>query len=59
VREFHFDPGQQPEIAHPTCDTCGAPMWLMRIEPAEPDHDRRTFECKACSNTVVTIVKYK
>ena len=23
-------------------------MWLARIEPDEPDRDKRTFECPAC-----------
>ena len=58
MREFHFDPGTV-EVVHPTCETCGAPMWLTRIEPDKPDHDRRTFECKACGHLVTEIVKYK
>jgi transposase-like protein len=58
MRDFHYDPGK-PEIAHPTCTRCGAPMWLTRIEPDKPDHDRRTFECKACRKTVVEVVKYR
>ena len=39
----------QQEIAHPRCARCGAPMWLTRIEPYEPDHDQRTFECQAAT----------
>jgi hypothetical protein len=34
-------------------------MWLTRIEPDKADHDRRTFECKACSHFAVEVVKYK
>jgi ribosomal protein S27AE len=58
MREFHFDT-DKIEIAHPTCLRCGAPMWLTRIEPDKPDHDRRTFECKACSNVVVEVIKFR
>jgi hypothetical protein len=58
MREFHLNP-LKVEIAHPTCERCGTPMWLTRIEPDKVDHDKRTFECKACSHLVVEIVKYK
>jgi hypothetical protein len=47
------------EFKHPICAKCGAPMWLARIEPYEPDHDQRTFECQACSNIIIEIVKYR
>ena len=47
------------EIAHPACPVCGAPMWLARIEPDRPDHDKRTFECKACGKTTAEVVKYR
>jgi len=49
----------QQEIAHPRCATCGAPMWLTRIEPYEPDHDQRTFECEACGNSTTEIIKHR
>jgi len=26
-------------------------MWLVCIESNKPDHDKRTFECKACGVT--------
>jgi len=32
-------------------------MWLTRLESDKPDHNRRTFECKACGATKVEIVK--
>ena len=35
----------QPQIPHPNCPKCGTPMWLARIEPDEPNYDRRTYEC--------------
>ena len=34
-------------------------MWLACIEPDEPDHDKRTFECPACPNVTVKIVNYR
>jgi ribosomal protein S27AE len=43
----------------PTCAKCGSPMWLSRIEPDAPDHDRRTFECPRCENEVTEIFKYR
>jgi hypothetical protein len=39
------------EIEHPKCTTCGVSMWLVCIESNKPDHDKRTFECKACGVT--------
>ena len=47
------------EIEHPECAKCGAPMWLARIEPDEPDHDLRTFGCKACGNSKTEIVNFR
>jgi hypothetical protein len=46
-------------IAHPECPECGGEMWLARIEPDRPDHDRRTFECQTCLKVVIKIVKYQ
>ena len=46
-------------IEHPNCARCGAPMWLIRIEPYEPDRDQRSFECQACGNTKIEIVKLR
>ena len=37
------------EIEKPKCEKCGAEMWLARIEPNEPGHDLRTFECPAAT----------
>ena len=48
-----------PEIVHPTCAKCGAPMWLTRIEPDGPGLERRTFECQACQNEVIEVVKFR
>jgi transposase-like protein len=46
-------------IEHPACPACGTAMWLIRIEPDRPDHDKRTFECKACGKTTAEVVKYR
>ena len=39
-----FDPARLV-LDLPICPKCGATMWLARIEPDEPGHDSRTFEC--------------
>jgi hypothetical protein len=44
------------DIEHPKCTACGVSMWLTRIEPDKPDHDKRTFECQACGSTTTAIV---
>ena len=42
-----IDPG--PEITErPTCLLCATRMWLTRIAPDHPDHQKRTFECPVC-----------
>jgi hypothetical protein len=46
------------DIIHPTCAKCGAPMWMTRIEPDGPGLEKRTFECQACQNEAIEIVKY-
>jgi len=57
MRQFESIPHSQDTV-HPTCAKCGAPMWLTRIEPDFPHHEKRTFECKACGGTRTVIVKY-
>jgi hypothetical protein len=49
----------QKGVAHPKCTRCGARMFLAEIEPDEPGHDRRTFECIECGNVQTKTVKYK
>jgi predicted RNA-binding Zn-ribbon protein involved in translation (DUF1610 family) len=46
-------------IAYPNCPACGEQMFLARIEPDRPDHDKRKFECPRCHHEVIEIVKYK
>jgi hypothetical protein len=50
---------QQRIIGRPFCEFCKSQMWLACIEPDEPDHDRRTFECPVCPNVTVKVVKYR
>ena len=50
---------QQRIIGRPFCELCKSQMWLACIEPDEPGHDRRTFECPGCPNVTVRIVKYR
>jgi predicted RNA-binding Zn-ribbon protein involved in translation (DUF1610 family) len=52
---IHF----QLESSRPHCPNCGTLMWLARIEPDEPDHDRRTYECPECDSSITEVVKYK
>lgn len=35
----------------PVCPDCGQDIELVRIEPAAPGHDQRTFECAGCGYT--------
>jgi hypothetical protein len=32
----------------PACPNCGEDLQLAHIEPAEPGHDQRTFNCAGC-----------
>ena len=43
----------------PTCPRCRSAMHLERIEPAEPQHDRRIFRCRDCGESVSETVKYR
>jgi DNA-directed RNA polymerase subunit RPC12/RpoP len=56
--EYIFDPARLV-LDLPTCSKCGAIMWLARIEPGEPGHDKRTFECPQCESVISEIVKYR
>ena len=53
-----FDPARLV-LNLPFCPKCSARMWLARIEPDEPGHDKRTFECPQCENVVSEVVKYR
>jgi len=34
-------------------------MMLARIEPDQPGHDKRTFECPKCGNEVSEVINFK
>ena len=53
-----FDPARLVPY-NPVCPKCGTGMWLSRIEPDEPDRDKRTFECPQCENVVSETFKYR
>ena len=50
---------QQRIIGRPFCELCKSQMWLACVEPDEPGHDKRTFECPGCPNVTVRIVRYR
>jgi len=51
---FGDDPLTTP--ARPSCFKCGAPMWLIRIEPDKSGCARRTFECPRCRNQMTEVI---
>ena len=56
MRQFQVNSPSE-DIVHPTCAKCGAPMWLTRLEPDGPGSQKRTFECQACQNEAIEIVR--
>jgi predicted RNA-binding Zn-ribbon protein involved in translation (DUF1610 family) len=52
VRSYILDP-PKPSVDRPQCPECGWLMWLDRIEPDEPNGDRRTFECPRCQHVEI------
>ena len=52
----YFRPAQ---IVKHRCPKCRTPMWLARIEPDEPNYDRRTYECLECTRSITEVVKYR
>jgi hypothetical protein len=53
-----FDPARLV-LYQPTCQKCGARMWLVKIEPDAPSHDKRVFECQQCEEILTEVVKYR
>jgi hypothetical protein len=42
---------RSPGLAfRPSCSECGARLWLARIQPADADHHRHSYECATCGN---------
>ena len=48
-----------PIDARPDCQQCAAQMYLARIEPEEPGHDLRTFECPRCQHIETIVVQFR
>jgi hypothetical protein len=46
-------------VDFPICNNCGALMQLARIEPDEPEYERRYFECTDCGKSETLVVKYR
>jgi hypothetical protein len=55
----HAPPNALGALQRPDCPQCGEVMWLARIEPDKPDHDKRIFECPRCQHETTEIVKYR
>jgi DNA-directed RNA polymerase subunit RPC12/RpoP len=50
------------QVSSQSCVRCGTQMTLIQIEPDDPVHDRRIFECPTCRQKVrmrVRVVQYK
>jgi len=43
----------------PPCPKCGHPMWLVRLDPYDREHDERTFECNVCAHSQSEVVKFR
>ena len=49
----------QPHLFElPKCESCDSRMWLLDIEAAGPDGDRRTFECIDCKRLMIEVVEH-
>ena len=41
------------------CPNCGQPLRLGLIEPDEPEHEKRTYQCDLCGYSEIKTVKYR
>ncbi len=46
-------------IAAPSCPRCGTRMLLVRILPARPGYDQRSYECPRCEHEITEIIKFR
>ena len=53
---MNFHGNSSFRVERPDCPNCGTERWLTRIDPDEPDHDRRTYECPACQSIKIIVV---
>lgn len=50
------------DVPSQSCVRCATPMTLVKIEPDDPVHDHRIFECPTCRHEVrvrVRVVQYR
>lgn len=59
MTQIKFTPTGPPNAENPDCPKCGKKMSLARIEPEEPAHDRRAFECPQCNRSESVVVKFR
>jgi ribosomal protein S27AE len=45
------------EPERPPCPTCGVPMWIVRVEPLPPDHQKHVWECPKCGHEATMLAK--
>jgi len=44
-------------LVRPVCSKCGAPLWLIRIQPDKRGCARRSFECPRCQNQISEVIE--
>ena len=49
--------GDTLQVNNPVCPACSRPMSILRIEPRDPDHQMRTYNCLDCRVVEVKMVK--
>jgi hypothetical protein len=50
----------RPPIGQRRCPTCGLPMLLSYIQPADKDgYDERIFECLKCDYAETEVVQFR
>ena len=56
MRQSNSSLQSSPPMHAGACPKCSLPMWLVHIEPDDPDHDIRTYECPECMHSEVLVV---
>jgi hypothetical protein len=55
--QFEYTPKDPNIYDRPRCPKCTTQMYLVRIEPDQPGHDKRTFKCPECDHSESVVVK--
>jgi transposase-like protein len=50
---------RQLQIDDPLCPICSRPMDIIRIEPDELGHQRRTYKCPECQLVESLMLKHR